>query len=105
MRTLIHVFLTRDKDIKVSDGQDRKSESAQLFFKCLFYLRYFLHNVFSLICTRPRIGTNKRLKFASNKRRIFGYPCRNKHLPLICSSFVISAASPYATLLRNITVI
>ena len=60
MRTLIHVFLTRDKDIKVSDGQYRKSESAQLFFKCLFYLRHFLHNVFSLICAGPRIDTNKR---------------------------------------------
>ena len=33
MCSLIHVFLTRDKDIKVSEGQDKKSESAQLLFK------------------------------------------------------------------------
>ena len=67
------------------------------------YLTYFLHNVFPLICVGPRKDMNKRPN--SNMRRIFRYPCWNKRRPLICSSLVISAASPYATLVRNITVI
>ena len=63
---------------------------------CVAVLTYFTSNL------DYRISSNKRR--ASNKRRTFGYPHWNKHLPLISASPLISVAPLNAALIRIVTI-
>ena len=54
--------------------------------------------VFPLISAGPQISA------ASNKRRTFGYPHRNKHLPLISASPLISDAHINVALIRIVMI-